>query len=210
MESKKSTIAIVVLSLAAGGVCFASNVTPAQVFGELDRRTLIDFIGAEQTRSASNALVNQWYDIAFKVLLFVVSCLAAVGAARVAALDKDKEVPVWLKTTNLALTALVPLITTLAFSQFDFFKRQTIWERRQHALLVCKMSLQYLDPDRAPFLANLNAVLAWGDGSSVGELTAGCIQASPQRQQSSIADVTLPTSSANLAAKSSGTVANRR
>ena len=91
-----------------------------------ERQEIIALLETEISDSNTNALINRTYDIVFKVMLFVVSGLAAIGAARVAALGATVP-PVWLKTSNLALTALAPLITSLAFTQFDFSKRQAVW-----------------------------------------------------------------------------------
>ena len=135
---------------------------------------MIDLLKVEIPDSKENARWNQRYDIAFKILLFIVSGLSAVGAARVAALGDKEAPPLWLKTTNLALAALVPLITALAFTQFDFSKRQAVWERRYYALIACDMSIQTANPNKDAFLGSLDAILRWGDASSLNELTASC------------------------------------
>ncbi|QPF75948.1 hypothetical protein G8A07_25530 [Roseateles sp. DAIF2] len=163
------------------GACLATDGSTS--FTDADRKALHASIEPERNRSARNALVNQTYDIGFKLLLFAVSCAAAVGAARVAALEEGKTPSARLKTSNLVLTALVPLISTLAFTQFDFFKRHTIWEKRQYALLACQMALQHAQPERTALLSNLDAILGWGDASAVGELTASCTQKLPLKPQ---------------------------
>lgn len=161
-------------------LCATLLVTPAFAeekptsFAANERIEIGKLLTTEITDSDKYALVNRTYDILFKVLLFVVSGLAAIGAARVAALG-EKVPPVWLKTSNLALTALAPLITSLAFTQFDFAKRQAVWERRHFALTTCQMSLQYSNPNREAFLGSLDLILRWGDANSLNELTASCI-----------------------------------
>jgi hypothetical protein len=143
-------------------------------FEAKEREEIVGLLLTEISDSDTNALVNRTYDIVFKVLLFIVSGLAAIGAARVAALGATVP-PVWLKTSNLALTALAPLITSLAFTQFDFAKRQAVWERRHYALVACKMSIQFTNPGREAFLNSLDAILRWGDANSLNELTASCV-----------------------------------
>lgn len=169
-----------VLLLIIAFFCVVTSISPVvaqertTAFGANERQEIGTLITTEISDSSKTALLNRTYDIVFKVLLFIVSGLAAIGAARVAALGETVP-PVWLKTSNLALTALAPLITSLAFTQFDFAKRQAVWERRHYALVACKMSIQYSDPSRETFLASLDAILRWGDANSLSELTASCV-----------------------------------
>jgi len=194
----------------------ATLVTPAlaqnrtESFAANERLELAEKIRIEIDKSSSYTVRNRCFDIIFKVLLFVVSGLAAIGAARVAALGEVVP-PVWLKTSNLALTALAPLITSLAFTQFDFSKRQAVWERRHYALLACQMSIQYSNPNREMFLGSLELILRWGDANSLNELTASCVgktvpaglAAVPPATASSSAGVVAPAAPASPAAASS-------
>ena len=169
------------LLMAALAILFAlAPVAPAAAqdrpatFEAKERQEIIELLNTEIPDSQANAKWNRGYDIVFKVLLFIISGLAAIGAARVAALGEIVP-PVWLKTSNLALTALAPLITSLAFTQFDFAKRQAVWERRHYALVACKMSIQFTSPGREAFLSSLDAILRWGDAYSLNELGASCV-----------------------------------
>ena len=161
-------------------LCATILVSPALAeekpvaFAANERVEIGKLLVTEIKDSSTYALVNRTYDIVFKVLIFIVSGLAAIGAARVAALG-DTVPPVWLKTSNLALTALAPLMISLAFTQFDFAKRQAVWERRHYALLACQMSLQYSNPTRETFLGSLELILRWGDANSLNDLTASCV-----------------------------------
>ena len=192
-----------VLRLVTAFFCALTLISPvlaqekAATFGPQERQEITTLLTTEISDSGTNALVNRTYDIVFKVLLFIVSGLAAIGAARVAALGETVP-PVWLKTSNLALTALAPLITSLAFTQFDFAKRQAVWERRHYALVACKMSIQYSDPSRETFLGSFDSILRWGDANSLSELTASCV-AKPVTASGAAAPATPPVSPAAAA-----------
>lgn len=144
------------------------------IFTDVQRSELTEGIKKEIKKSDDFKRVNQKYDIAFKSLLFIMSALAAIGAARVAALG-DKVVPsTKLKTINLALTALVPLITALAFTQFDFSKRQEVWEKRYYALQACSYKLNYFQVNKEIFMRQLETIMQWTDSSNPRDLTASC------------------------------------
>lgn len=127
----------------------------------------------EAKLSANYKAWNQGYDISFKVGVFILSALAAIGAARIAA-PGDKPPSNRLKTTNLALTSIIALVAALGFTQFDFAKRHRIWEKRFYALESCEMMLRFAQPDREDFLRQLDAIKKWGDDKNPSEMTASC------------------------------------
>lgn len=143
------------------------------IFTESERTELSKSIQSEVKLSKDNISINQGFDIGFKILLFIISALAAGGAARISALGATPP-PTWLKTTNLTLTSLTTLITVLAFTQFDFAKRQTIWNTRYQALDACTITLRFAQPDKENFLRQLEEIKRWNDYSDPSNLTASC------------------------------------
>jgi hypothetical protein len=118
--------------------------------------------------------VNQGWDISFKVALLVLAIAAAGGTAYLAALGQVTP-PSWLKISNLVLTSATAALSTFAYTQFDFAKRQTVWRERTVQLESCQDALRYLNPNPEEFLRQVKDIRKWGDSTAVTELTAACI-----------------------------------
>jgi hypothetical protein len=144
------------------------------IFTESERIELSKSIQSEVKLSKKNISINQGFDIGFKIFLFAISALAAVGSAWVSTLGEEKTPPPWLKPTNLGLTTLTTLITGLAFTNFNFEKRQAIWNTRYQALDACNTALIFAQPDKENFLLQLEQIKRWDDYSNPSDLTASC------------------------------------
>ena len=134
---------------------------------------LIDSIQKDMDESDKWVDWNQKLDITAKIVVFLLAVASAIGAARAGSLG-DKDVPSWLKMTNTALTSVTALVTAVAFTQFDFAKRQAIWERKYHALEACSVTLKFRNPNIDALLEQLEIIRMWGDRSSLSELNASC------------------------------------
>lgn len=151
---------------------FASAQDVGVAFTDVQKLDLSTLIDKEMAISAKYSAINQGYEIAFKVGLFVVGVLVAIGTA-VAAL-KDTTPPRWLTVGNAVLASLATLASALAFTQFDFPKRHAIWEKRYQSLQACRISLAFPQADHAAFRRQLEKITSWSDSSSLTDLTASC------------------------------------
>lgn len=131
-------------------------------------------INFEIGESKRYALVNQGWDTGIKITLLFLAIAAAAGTAYVAAQPKETTTPVGLKIFNAISATLTAALTTFAFTQFDFGKRQTVWRERSIQLASCRDILRYTNPQPQQFIAQLTDVLKLGDGTALNQLTASC------------------------------------
>lgn len=143
-------------------------------FSQEQKADEIKKLQADIEYSKRMAGVNQGWDITFKIALLVLAIAAAGGTAYLASLGQVTA-PSWLKISNLVLTSATAALTTFAYTQFDFAKRQTVWRERAVQLESCQDSLRYLNPNPEKFLGQVKDIRKWGDSTAVTELTAGCI-----------------------------------
>ena len=154
-----------------------NGFTPAQVAG------IAKTISDDKDQSEKWKWANQWFDVGAKLLVFGLAAAAAVGAAKVASLGQE-TVSAPLKMFNSVVTSLATLVTAVAFTQFDFPKRQAVWERRFHTLESCEMVIRYRQPEPDKFLAQLEVIRKWGDSTNLAEMNASCTQDVPSAKPS--------------------------
>lgn len=186
----KSAILCIVICASIGAVSLSARADVVSSMPPDKVAELTKSIRDDMTKSDKWVSWNQRLDIAARIVVFLLAAAAAVGAAKAASLGSD-PVPPWLKMTNAALTSITTLVTAVAFTQFDFAKRQAIWERRYHALEACEATLKFRNPDLDAFNEQLELIRRWGDSSSLSELNATCNSAST-RAKSSTNEATQP------------------
>ena len=158
-------------------------------------------IDLEIKDSKKYALVNQGWDTTIKITLLFLAIAAAAGTAYVAAQPKESTPLVGLKIFNAISATLTAALTTFAFTQFDFGKRQTVWRERSIQLAGCRDVLRYTNPVPEKFIAQLTEVLKLGDGTALNQLTASCAPGTKSAGAGAGAGGTVPKPAASAASR---------
>jgi hypothetical protein len=107
------------------------------------------------------AVINQRYDIGFRVALLLITVAATVCTVFIA--NYDKKPPPELSVTSAILAGIATALSAFAFSQFNFSTRHSTWQRKADTLANLRIELLYSDPDSTKFIEKMSRVMKWGD-----------------------------------------------
>jgi uncharacterized membrane-anchored protein len=106
---------------------------------------------------------NQGWDIAFRVGILLLG-LAVVVCSGIATSDL-MENPKPMSLISTVLAGVSAALSTFAFTDFSFAKRQRVWEKKSNLLRSLHDQLNYSDPDEEHFRKRLDEVRNYGDHS---------------------------------------------
>jgi len=116
------------------------------------------------------AAYNQRWDIAFKVLLLVLTLGATVCSVFIA--NYTEKPPAALAIASAILAGASTALSAFAFSQFNFAARQTNWSAKANAYDALRVELLYAEPDKITFVQRMNQLLRIDDNTSAEPATA--------------------------------------
>ena len=111
---------------------------------------------------------NQKYDIRFKKALLIVGFLIIFCSSLTSTLQ-DSDYTRWSTFFTILFGGVSTALSGFAFNQFNFARRQQIWNMKATTYRYLCNQLKYLEPEKKKWLQAMNIVDSWGDNTSPEE-----------------------------------------
>jgi hypothetical protein len=133
-----------------------ANLTDAQ-----KEEFLHQLINPSLVEATNFAKGNRKWDVGFKVVILILGILIVIFSAYGAT---EGEYAKASSVIGAILGGIVTVLSGFAFQQFDFARRQQIWETKRLALLSLRGEM-ILDTDAEFFRSRLNEVISWSESN---------------------------------------------